>query len=198
MTKTKLLVVEDDPLVRRAVETYVERYGHEVIGVASRLEEAVSKAESLRPDLVLMDIELEGGDDGIVAARRIQSNRRVPVIYTTSRSDENTLERAKITDPFAYLVKPVREKELAIAIELGLSRHRAEMEKERLIGELKQALGMVKALSGLLPTCSYCKKIRDEKGRWTEMETYITSHSHADFSHSVCPECSAKARESLQ
>ncbi|MDD5231577.1 MAG: response regulator, partial [Candidatus Marinimicrobia bacterium] len=69
---------------------------------------------------------------------------------------------------------------------------KAEAEREKLIRDLQEALNQVKTLSGLLPICSHCKKIRDDKGYWSEVETYIHSHSDVDFSHGICPECLKK------
>ena len=71
-------------------------------------------------------------------------------------------------------------------------RKAAEMERERLITELQVALGKIKALSGLLPICASCRKIRDEKGAWSSLESYIVTHTNADFSHGICPECRAR------
>jgi len=68
----------------------------------------------------------------------------------------------------------------------------AERERDRLIGELQEALSQVKRLSGLLPVCSYCKKVRDDKGYWNQIDAYIEEHSDADISHSICPECAEK------
>ncbi|MCX5814662.1 MAG: hypothetical protein NTX75_00255, partial [Proteobacteria bacterium] len=75
---------------------------------------------------------------------------------------------------------------------LSIRRKRAEEERERLILELREALSKVKTLSGLLPICASCKKIRNDKGYWEQMEIYIRDHSEAEFSHGICPECAAK------
>ena len=77
---------------------------------------------------------------------------------------------------------------------LGLEarRRQAEQDRERVIAELKQALSVVKTLSGLLPICAHCKKIRDDKGYWTQIESYVRSHSEAEFSHGICPECAQR------
>ncbi|MBI5562116.1 MAG: hypothetical protein HY894_04585 [Deltaproteobacteria bacterium] len=74
-------------------------------------------------------------------------------------------------------------------------RRRAEEEKERLIGELKDALGKVETLTGLLPICAYCKKVRDDQGYWNRIETYISRHSKAEFTHSICPECGKRVMD---
>jgi HAMP domain-containing protein len=77
-------------------------------------------------------------------------------------------------------------------------RKKAEDEREKVIGELKKAIAEIKTLSGLLPICSYCKKIRDDSGYWTQVESYISDHSGAVFTHGYCPECEAKVREEIK
>jgi hypothetical protein len=102
------------------------------------------------------------------------------------------LERAKITEPFGYLLKPFQPRELRSTIEMAL--YKAEMERQlkQANHELKAALAQVKKLSGLLPICANCKKIRDSDDYWHEVEDYISSHSEADFSHGICPDCMKK------
>ena len=90
------------------------------------------------------------------------------------------------------MIKPFQERELHSTIEMALYRHRAENERERLIKELQTALSKAKTLSGLIPICASCKKIRDSKDDWNQIETYIHDHSEADFTHSICPDCSKK------
>lgn len=191
MTNVKLLVVEDDALTRRFVERAVEEWGHEVVAFSDNADDAVTKAETLQPDVVLMDIELSGGGDGITAARRIQEKRRVPVIYMTSHADDKTLQRAKITDPFGYLLKPVEGKSLAVAIELSVSRHRAELERERLLAELRDTSAVVNILGRFLTICKQCQRIRDDKGNWIETEPALRNYLKS-IAKSVCPNCSGK------
>jgi len=197
MTSAKILIVEDDFFTRRLIERQVRKCGHEVVGQAEATDEAVEKARALQPDLVLMDIELKDGGDGVATASKIQEVCKVPVIYITSHTDDPTLQRAKITEPYGYLVKPPPERELAITIELSLYRRKAEREREKLLAELQEALRTIKTLSGFLPICSSCKKIRDEKGTWTQMEVYVQSRSNAEFTHGICPECAKKVLDSL-
>lgn len=127
--------------------------------------------------------------DGIETAAIVRSKYQLPVIYLTAYSDDATFQRAKITEPFGYLLKPFEEKELRTNIEMALYKHRMEKERERLVTDLKQALNAVKLLSGLLPICAACKKIRDDNGYWSEVENYIRLHSDAEFTHGYCPEC---------
>src|SRR5205807_713949 len=132
--------------------------------------------------LVLMDIRLQGRMDGIEAAEQLRP-LRIPVIFITAHSDAPTLERAKITEPFGYILKPFETRELEIVIEMGLYRHRMEQERQRLSRRLQESLAQVKTLTGLLPICAYCKKIKDDSGYWEQVEKYIMSRSQATFTH---------------
>jgi DNA-binding response OmpR family regulator len=198
MIAANIFVVEDDRVIRRIIELLAQRRGHRIVGFAEDAQAAVAGVDRLKPNLVLMDINLKDGTDGVSVASAIREKRNVPVIYITSQGDQSTLDRAKLTDPFGYLLKPINENELAIAIELALYRHRAEQEKERLMNELRDALAMVKKLSGILPICSYCKKIRDDQNQWEQLEKYIHTHSEADFTHGICPDCYRHALEEMK
>ena len=192
MTKAEILVVEDEGIVALNVQSSLESLGYDVPVVVASGEEAIKEAEKARPDLVLMDIMLEGEWDGVEAAEQIRQRFNIPVIYLTAYADENTLQRAKIAEPFGYLLKPFEERELHTTIEIALYKHKAEEEREKLIGELAYALAEIKTLRGILPMCSSCKKIRDDEGYWNQLEVYIQEHSNAVFSHSFCPECAKK------
>lgn len=193
MEKTKILIVEDDEIVAIDISTRLEKLGfYDVVGITATGEEAVSMTEKIRPDLVLMDIVLKDKMDGIEAAGLIRSRFNIPIVYLTAFADERLLKRAKITEPFGYILKPFKERELHTTIEMALYKHRAEAEREKLITELQEALTHVKTLRGCLPICAACKKIRDDKGYWTRIEQYIMEHTDADFTHGVCPDCAKK------
>jgi PAS domain S-box-containing protein len=128
MSKTTILIVEDEAIVAADLEGKLRRLGYEVAGITAEGEEAVSLACRLRPHLVLMDVRLEGSIDGIEAAEAIQRRHDVPVIYLTAHSDAATLARAKRTEPFGYILKPFEERELATQIELALYKHQADRE----------------------------------------------------------------------
>ena len=102
------------------------------------------------------------------------------------------------TQPFAYIVKPYNKEELRFTIENTLIKYRAAKERDRLIARLETALQEVKRLSGLLPICAGCKKIRDREGGWHPIEEYIASHSEADFTHGICPECTRRLYPELE
>ena len=136
MTKAQIMVVEDEGIVALNVENSLKGLGYEVLDVVASGEEAIEEAERTRPDLVLMDIMLEGDMDGVEAAEQIRERFNIPVIYLTAHADDDTLQRARITEPFGYLLKPFEERELHTTIEIGLYKHKVEEEREKLIEEL--------------------------------------------------------------
>ncbi|MCB1647443.1 MAG: response regulator, partial [Pseudomonadales bacterium] len=130
MSSSTLLVVEDEVLVARDIKSRLTRMGYHVVDTASRGAEAVEKALALRPDLILMDINLRDDMDGVEAALKIRSEYDVPVIFCTAYSNEDTLERAKVSDPYGYVLKPFDNRELEINIEIALYKHRMERDLE--------------------------------------------------------------------
>lgn len=125
---SRLLVVEDEVLVARDIQARLQRMGYEVVGTVARGEDAVSTALAESPDLILMDINLKGEMDGIEAATQINEVSSVPVIYCTAYSNDEVLERAKITSPFGYVLKPFDNRELEINIEIALFKHQVEQD----------------------------------------------------------------------
>lgn len=123
MTDGRILIVEDEHIVAMGIKRMLKNLGYTVTGVASTGDDAISKAESTFPDLVLMDIMLKGDMDGVEAAKEIKKLFGIPVVYLTAYSDSNILERAKKTGPFGYIVKPFDEKDLHSNIEIALHRH---------------------------------------------------------------------------
>jgi CheY-like chemotaxis protein len=192
VTPAKILVVEDDVNVAAVMEARLESFGYKVCDIAHSGSKAIENSERHRPDLILMDILLEGDMNGIEAAEKIGVTSDVPIIFITCLNDPAVLDRAIKTNPSGYLVKPYDNAELRSCIEIALVKHQAAKEREKLIAQLENALMQVKRLSGLLPICASCKKIRDNQGGWKQIEDYIATHSEADFSHSICPQCAHK------
>jgi two-component system, sensor histidine kinase and response regulator len=126
MTPARILVVEDDRVVARDIQHQLTRIGHIVVGDTPLGEDAVRLALESHPDLVLMDIRLEGDLDGIDAAQQIRKRCQVPVIFLTAYADDETLQRARVTEPFGYLLKPFEDSQLRTVIEMALYRHTAE------------------------------------------------------------------------
>jgi len=137
-TARRILIVEDDAIISIRLESILTTLGYDVIGFIACGEEVLQKVVELPPDLVLMDIHLAGDMNGIEVAAQIHARFDIPVVYLTAYSDGALLQEAKITEPYGYLVKPVRERELHATIEMALYRHRAEEELGKYRDHLEQ------------------------------------------------------------
>lgn len=319
MSPASILIVEDEVIIAENLSNKIRKLGYAVAGIAHSGNGAIKMAFDLRPQLILMDIQLEGTVDGIDTAEAIRNRYDVPIVYLTAHSDRATLQRAKLSEPLGYILKPFDDRDLTIKIEMALYKHktdkkiqdqrellritlssigeaviatdaegrisfintvaesltgqlkdttigkpleqaltiidendqtrltnlmqnllnmgkisnptsrwlldrgekavpiringspirdklgnfrgiiiicrdisqqrRSEKEKDELLSKLENALGKVRLLSGLLPICASCKRIRDDKGYWNQIESYIKSHSEVEFSHGICPRC---------
>ena len=126
MGKIRLMVVEDETIVSLDLQSRLRTMGYEVVGAVGTGEEAISKAGEHRPDLVLMDVGLRGNIDGVQAAEQIKKSYQIPVIFLTASSDERTIQRAKLTEPFGYILKPFEDRELHSHIEIAVYKHGSE------------------------------------------------------------------------
>jgi len=132
MSNTQILVVEDEAIVAKNIQLELNSMGYAVPAIAASGKEALQKVAEVHPDLVLMDIALKGAMDGVETMERIQERFDVPVIYLTAYADEGTLQRAKKTGPFGYLLKPYEEKELQTTIEIALHKHKTEVARRQM------------------------------------------------------------------
>lgn len=126
--KTKILIVEDESIIAKDIQSSLKYFGYTVSSIVSSAEEAIKEVEENKPDLVLMDIKLRGDMDGVEATERIRAHFDIPIVYITGLSDELTFKRAKKTKPFGYIHKPIEKKDLNTTVEMALYRH--EMERE--------------------------------------------------------------------
>lgn len=131
MSQAQVMIVEDERIIAEDIRKSLEKLGYSVSSVVSGGNKAIEDAEKYKPDVVLMDIVLKGNMDGIAAAEQIHLRFNIPVIYLTAYSDEKMLERAKITEPFGYIIKPFNERELHTNIEIALYRHKIEKELKK-------------------------------------------------------------------
>jgi two-component system, sensor histidine kinase and response regulator len=144
MQKAKILIVEDEPIIATDLRFTLEWLGYIVCGMASTGEDAVRLASEMHPHLILMDVILRGTMDGVEAAELIHLHQDIPIVYVTANSDVATLQRAKSTDPFGYVLKPIEERELHSAIEMALYRHSTQerlKESERWLYTVLQSIG---------------------------------------------------------
>jgi PAS domain S-box-containing protein len=170
MKKARILIVEDELIIAVNLKETVEGLGYDVQAIVSSGEEAIEKSEEIKPDLILMDIVLSDKMDGIDAAKIIMERLKIPVIYLTAHSDKLTLERAKATEPYGYVLKPINPQELYVTIEVGLYKHGME----RKLKESEERYRM------LVETMNDGVCIIDAKG----LITYINDRFYTRFGYS--------------
>lgn len=154
MEQVRILIVEDEGITAMDISDQLENLGYVVLAFAFSAEEALHKTEELRPDIVLMDIHLKGHMDGIEAAQHIRSRFDIPVIYVTAYADEATLQRAKMTEPFGYVIKPFEERTLRSAIETAIYRHTMEHRRFEFLSmlshDIRNPLGVILGYAEML------------------------------------------------
>jgi PAS domain S-box-containing protein len=144
MSNVKILVVEDESIVAMDIKHRAEVLGYTVTSISPSGEEAIKKVAENPPDLVLMDIVLKGEMDGVEAAQKIRDSYDIPIVYLTAYSDEKTLKRAKVTEPFGYIIKPFEDRELHSAVEVALYKHKMESklkESEKWLSTTLESIG---------------------------------------------------------
>jgi CheY-like chemotaxis protein len=197
----KILLVDDDPDVLFATARIIQKAGYSVIK-ASTGSECVQKAKESKPDLILLDVVLPDAE-GPELCKRIKADpfflgTFVVLISGEKIASDEQAEGLDVGAADGYIARPISNRELLARIKAMVRILIAERERDRLIVELKEALSKIKTLSGLLPICSHCKKIRDDKGYWNRIESYFQRHSDAEFTHSICEECTEKYYSDLK
>lgn len=133
MSRINVLVVEDESIVSKDIQHSLKKLGYNVVGASPTAEKAIELAGSEHPDIILMDIMLKGEMNGIEAAQIIREKHAIPIIFLTAYADESTLSKAKVTEPYGYVLKPFKEIDLHTTIEMAIYKHSKEQEvmKER-------------------------------------------------------------------
>ncbi len=203
----RIFIVEDEALIACALEGQVCALGYEVSGVAADAETAFKAMTGDPPDVLLTDINLGPGANGISLAARCRERLGVGVVFLTGYDDSETFASVAKVQSYSFILKPYSERDLRVSLEIALYRRSVEAELlsyrqnlEGLVGtrtselqesnrRLEEALAQVKRLSGLISICMYCHRMRDERQVWLKLEEYISAHSDADFSHGLCPDC---------
>jgi DNA-binding NtrC family response regulator len=196
----RLLIVEDEVAHAAAIQRAFEIEKIEMqIDVVGTLREFRQHSAEHPPDLALLDLNLSDGRAVEVLTSPPEAGP-FPVMVMTSYGNEQVAVEAIKAGALDYVVKSAEAfATMPRAVERALrewrlltERREAVAAQQRLIAQLEEALANVKTLSGLLPICSACKKIRDDQGYWSQVESYIQKHTDARFTHSVCPECAKK------
>lgn len=186
----RILVVDDNAANIDVMLTFLEAEGYD-LSIASSGEMALKIAQHNQPDLILLDVMMPGLD-GYETCKQLkadESTAEIPVIFVTAKKEVEDIVKGFHSGGIDYISKPFRQEEVLSRVGTHLHLRRLLMAKERLIDKLNRALKEVQTLQGLLPICSYCKKIKNEQGHWQKVETYIRSRTDAQFSHGICSEC---------
>jgi DNA-binding response OmpR family regulator len=190
----KILIADDEPVSRRLLQLTLTKWGYEVILASDGNEAWQILQDQEAPPLAILDWIMPGLD-GVEVCRRVrQTSTLLPVylILLTSKTDREDVVAGLQAGANDYLTKPFDGPELQARIQVGARVVQLQTELARRVKELEEALAQVKQLEGYLPICSYCKKIRDDKDYWQQIEGYIEARSEALFTHSVCPDCYQK------
>lgn len=190
----KVLIAEDEPDSRQLLQIIVERWGYEAAPVCDGVEALEALQQEDAPQLALLDIMMPRMD-GLEVCRRVKQNSKdVPayIIMLTAKTLAKEIVSGLEAGADDYLTKPFDPHELRARIQVGERILELQKNLAMRVSELEEALSSVKQLQGLLPICSYCKKIRGDQDYWEQVESYISKHSEAQFSHGICPDCYAQ------
>ena len=192
-----ILLVEDNPGDARVIEEMLVKASSAPLDVecADRLSTGLERLSAGGIDVVLLDLSLPDSTGFDTFVELHDQASQVPIIVFTGFDDEALGVEAVREGAQDYLVKGQVDSYLLVrAVRYAIERKRVEVERERLIGELQEALAEIKTLRGIVPICASCKKIRDDQGHWHQVEVYVRDHTEAQFSHGMCPECAKTAR----
>jgi PleD family two-component response regulator len=199
-TRADILVVDDTPSNLHLLFQTLSRRGYRV-RIASGGRQALESVSVAVPELILLDVRMPGMD-GYEVCRRLKASelaRDIPIIFLSALVETEDKVKAFTAGGVDYITKPFQDEEIWARVETHLAlRHfqkRLQEQNEELQASnqgLAAALAQVRRLSGLLPMCANCKKIRNDQGYWEQVEVYIHEHSEADFSHGFCPDCAQK------
>jgi len=173
MNNERILIVEDEKIIALDLQRRLERFGYSVIGMASDGAEAVTAAREGRPDIILMDIMLAGAMDGIEAAKQVRAELGIPVIFLTAYTDERTLDRAKEVEPFGYILKPFKERELYTTIDIALYKHSIDKrlrKQERLFSAILHSVNDGIVATDVDLKVSFMNPVAEEIIGWREAE----------------------------
>jgi phosphoserine phosphatase RsbU/P len=199
----RILIAEDDAVTRRILEASLKRLGLDVIATedgdaAWRILETLKGKNA--PELAVLDWMMPGLE-GIEICRRLRATpgfEFVYVILLTSRGDKQDLAEGLTAGANDYIVKPFDPGELIARVRVGERMVKLQTSLAARVTELETAIAHVRRLQGLLPICSHCKKVRNEANYWERVDSYLSSHSDLEFTHGICPECSAEMMKEME
>jgi len=187
----RILIAEDDPVSRRVLEITLLRWGHELTVTCDGTQAWEALRSEDAPSLAVLDWMMPGMDGVEVCrmARRTPAPTPPYIILLTAKGGKEDIVAGIEAGANDYVTKPFNRDELRVRVDVGVRMVELQRSLAERVRELEAALAQVKQLQGIIPICSYCKKIRDDQNYWQRVESYISQHSEARFSHGICPDC---------
>ena len=187
----RVLIADDEATSRRLIQTTLGSWGFEVLVAVDGCEALRVLQESTGPEIAMLDWIMPG-IDGLEVCRRVRAsmpNAATYIILLTARGGLENVVRGLEAGADDYMTKPFNPRELRARLHVGVRVVQLQKALMERFQQLEDALRSVKQLQGLLPICSYCKKIRNDRNYWEQVDAYISRHSEAQFSHGICPDC---------
>jgi len=198
MSALRILIAEDDPVSRRLLEAHLGRWGYQPVSATDGqlAWDLLQRPEA--PNLIILDWMMPG-IGGVDLCRRVREVKKPDpayIILLTARTGNQSIVEGLEAGASDYITKPFNREELRARVRCGERTVNLQLTLAERVRELEAALSQVRVLQGLLPICSYCKKIRDDRNYWQRVEDYIGDRTGAAFSHGICPDCFKKVMES--
>lgn len=187
----RVLIAEDDAVSRRILERLLHKWGHEVTATVDGEAAWEVMRQPDAPSLAILDIMMPG-IDGLEVCRRLRqlpNSNPTYIILLTANAGVREIVKGIEAGAEDYLTKPYDSEELCVRVQVGVRVVELQTKLAERVTELEVTLAHVKQLEGILPICSYCKRIRNDVDTWQDVESYVAGHSQAEFSHGICPTC---------
>ena len=190
----RILIADDDITSRSVLSAVLQKNGHEVVEACDGTEALAVLEGADAPRIAILDWMMPGidGVDLCMRVRARETDRPPYLMILTTRGEKTDVSAGLRAGANDYIAKPFNAVELAARVEVGCRYVELEDRLAAKVRELREAMAQIKTLSGIVPICSSCKKIRDDAGYWRQVEIFIGEHSDAQFTHGICPECMAK------
>ena len=187
----RVLIAEDDPVSRRVLEATLQKWNYQITVTTDGDEAWSALSGDDPPPLLILDWMMPGRDGPEICRqlRELEGGERFYVLLLTAKSQPDDVVAGLDAGADDYITKPFHREELRARVRIGQRIIGLQTRLTDRVAKLEQALAEVKTLSGLLPICAYCKRIREGDDYWQAVESYFSSHSDAQFSHGVCPDC---------
>lgn len=187
----RILIAEDDDVSRKVLQLTLTAAAHEVVATKNGAEALSVLENENAPPLAILDWMMPDLD-GLEVCRRVRrapSQTPVYIILLTAKTEKTDIVAGLEAGANDYITKPFDRQELRARVKVGETVVNLQQTLAARVGELEIALGKVKQLQGILPICSYCKHVRDDRNYWQQVDTYISEHTDTQFSHGICPDC---------